>query len=39
MSTRYVVDHVKRLQRGGADGPSNMQRQPGAEAEAKDNGE
>ena len=32
----YVVDHIKPLACGGADGPSNMQWQTDAEAKAKD---
>jgi hypothetical protein len=32
----YVVDHVKPLECGGADAPSNMQWQTAAEAKAKD---
>jgi hypothetical protein len=32
----YVVDHIKPLECGGADVPSNMQWQTRAEARAKD---
>ncbi len=32
----YVIDHVKRLECGGADDPSNMQWQTVAEGKAKD---
>ena len=32
----YTIDHIKPLQRGGADAPSNMQWQAKAEARAKD---
>jgi len=32
----YVIDHVKPLERGGADGPSNMQWQTKQQAKIKD---